>query len=67
MSKPTLPLTETIKIEISAREKQLIKLHLLVANRHLSFEDSLALSNALVMLEHELGRWKALDACLNGN
>lgn len=57
----------TVKQQVTDREVQLLKFHLLVTNRHLSFEDSLALSNALAMLEHELGRWKALDAFLEAN
>jgi hypothetical protein len=65
MTESILPLNETDKLEISARARQIIKLHHLVASRHLTFEDSLALSNALAMLEYELGKWKALDAYLD--
>ncbi|CAH2811219.1 MAG: hypothetical protein PPHEESC_6331 [uncultured Paraburkholderia sp.] len=60
MATETYILVRMIQVSIAEREAELVMLQLSMANTHLSFERYLEATNVLAMLEHELGRWRAL-------
>lgn len=46
---------------IAEREKEIVRLHAYLGRVRLPFEDAVAASNLLAVLELDLSRWKALS------
>jgi hypothetical protein len=55
------PPSEPIREQIIHHEAKVAKLQQLIANRPLSFEDSVRASDLLSLFKHELDRWKELE------
>jgi hypothetical protein len=67
MNSPTSLSLQVIQEQIAQHEARIATLHLLIANKPLSFEDLLKASDVLVLLGHELERWKALEELVRGS
>ncbi len=65
-SHPTSSL-ETIRKQIATQEAQIAALHLSIANRPVSFEDLLRVSNLLGLMVDELDRWKTLEQLVHSS